>query len=184
MAKTISGTSGINPGALPFLVGELKFLTGTTVPAGFITAAGQTLSRTAYPLLWEYASTSGNLAATEAGKTKGQYGPGDGSTTFSVPDVRSEFIRALDLGAGVDTDRVIGSSQAASVETHFHYTDGRDGSNNPPSYAGGDAQFDYYSGRSSTADATYRVGSRTANYGDTETKPRNVAFLACIFAGA
>ena len=184
MATTISGTAGIPATALPFLVGELKFLTGTKVPAGFIEAAGQTLSRTAYPLLWEYASTSGNLATAQAGKTKGQYGPGDGSTTFSVPDVRGEFMRALDSGAGVDVARVIGSSQEAYAGSFTALAGSDDGDSQASGFRSisglilnGITVFANYSGEGSGITHTIPVTPGDA-------RPRNVAFLACIFAGA
>lgn len=46
--------------------------------------------------------------------TRSLYGLGDGATTFNVPDLRGEFIRSTDNGRGVDTNRVLGSSQKAT----------------------------------------------------------------------
>ena len=52
-----------------------------------------------------------------------QYGAGNGSTTFGIPDLRGEFIRGVDRGRNVDTGRSIGSSQAAAFGQHNHAVD-------------------------------------------------------------
>lgn len=178
MATTISGTEGISTAALPFLVGELKFITGLKVPNGFVKASGQTLLRAAYPLLWAYAQESGNLASSQAGKTKGQYGPGDGVTTFTVPDIRGEFVRALDDGAGTDIGRQVGSFQADAFKSHNHtgaLPAGPVYLRNYQNYGGG------WPGEVTPGAFDTRF---TGSTGDGETRPRNIAFLACIFAGA
>jgi hypothetical protein len=69
--------------------------TGDTAPAGFVAAQGQLLSRTGYPDLWAFAQTSGNMSVDDASWTKGKYSPGDGSTTFRIPDLRDQFIAYL-----------------------------------------------------------------------------------------
>ncbi|WP_024514582.1 phage tail protein [Bradyrhizobium sp. Tv2a-2] len=48
------------------------------------------------------------------------HGDGDGSTTFTVPDYRGEFLRGLDNGAGVDTNRSAGSVQLDAMQGHIH----------------------------------------------------------------
>lgn len=103
--------------------GVLVWVTGTDAPAGFIVAHGQTLSRSGFSRLWSWAQTSGLLAASEGLKRPGGYGPGNGTTTFSVPDLRAMFIRAGDGGAGVDIStpgRLLGTYQASSNLTHTH----------------------------------------------------------------
>ncbi len=102
------------------LVGQVSGFAATTAPDGWLKCNGQAVSRTTYADLWTHAQASGNLAATEGGKLSGEFGPGDGSTTFSLPDYRGKFLRAWDDSAGVDTGRAIGSEQASANLAHGH----------------------------------------------------------------
>ncbi len=155
---------------MPFLVGEVKFMSGTQTPAGFVKANGQLLSRTQYPLLWAYAQSSGILALNDAVRTDGQYTVGDGSTTFRVPDYRGEFLRVLDEGKGKDAGRTAASLQADELKSHSH--------GNVPQQMG-----DVDRGGQSSAFSIDGFGQTSAT-GGTETRPRNIALPAFIFAGA
>ena len=84
---------GTGESALSSPVGTLILTTGSVAPTGYVGAQGQLLSRAGYPQLWAYAQASGNIAASDGVWTKGQYSPGDGSTTFRVMDLREQFIR-------------------------------------------------------------------------------------------
>lgn len=84
------GTDGVPAGSLSYYV-------GTVAPVGWIFCQGQAVSRTIYVGLFALIGTS--------------CGDGDGSTTFNLPDCRGRFIRGLDSGAGIDTERMIGSLQ-------------------------------------------------------------------------
>ena len=85
---TLSVTKGVAEDAnivsydLP--VGSYMLWAGTRAPEYFIEPAGQTLLRSQYPELWEFAQAN-NLV----GKL---FGEGDGSTTFTVTDIRGKFI--------------------------------------------------------------------------------------------
>ena len=48
------------------------------------------------------------------------FGEGDGSTTFNLPDMRGQFARGWDHNRGVDTGRVLGSSQEDELKAHTH----------------------------------------------------------------
>lgn len=72
----------------------------STAPVGYLECAGQSVSRATYASLFETIGTS--------------YGVGDGSTTFTLPDLRAEFVRGWDHDRGIDAGRTIGSTQAAS----------------------------------------------------------------------
>jgi len=74
-------------------VGTLMWFTGNTAPGGYLVADGTLHSRAAYPDLWSWIVTSGNLAVSDSAWDEGQYSPGDGSTTFRVPKVDDRFIR-------------------------------------------------------------------------------------------
>jgi len=121
-------------------------------PSGWLKANGAAVSRTAYAALFAVIGTT--------------FGVGDGSTTFNLPDVRGEFIRGWDDGRGVDSGRAIGTAQAADLASHTHSLPAWIGS----LYASGVAMAGAGGGSSMTSNAT----------GGAETRPRNVAFLACI----
>ncbi|HEY6034730.1 MAG TPA: phage tail protein, partial [Kofleriaceae bacterium] len=110
-----SATSGLGAPT-----GQIASFPANVAPTGWVKANGAALSRTTYAALWSYAQASGNLAASEGAKDKGQFGPGDGSTTFSIPDMRGYFARSWDDGAGVDSGRAIGTSQADAFASHTH----------------------------------------------------------------
>ncbi len=111
----------LSPG-LP--VGTVIEMPSATPPAGYLPYQGGTYSRATYADLWAFAQASGNLAASEGAKQKGQFGPGDGSTTFSLPDGRGVFSRQVDAGAGIDPGRALGTLQNATEV----YNDGGVGS--------------------------------------------------------
>lgn len=71
-------------------VGTIITFAALAPPDGYLKCNGAVVSRTTYARLYN-----------AIGDT---YGAGDGSTTFSIPDLRGEFIRGLDEGRGVDPD--------------------------------------------------------------------------------
>lgn len=106
----------------PILAGEYVFLPSGVIPAGkrIIKANGATLVRADYPHLFAYAQNSGYMSPTEATKTAASFGPGNGSTTFTIPDARGYFLRAFDDGRGIDVGRVISAIQASAMHQHSH----------------------------------------------------------------
>lgn len=136
-------------------VGTIISIASSTAPAGFLKANGAVVSRTTYPELF---SAIGTI-----------YGAGDGSTTFGLPDMRGVFTRHWDDGRGIDVGRALGSGQSDDFKSHTHLINGSINftyTSNPTS------DFKYFSSGSST--------SPTAATGGTETRPRNLALLACI----
>ena len=163
------GSSG---GSAP--IGSVIYSASSTAPAGFLKANGAAVSRSAY---------SGLFAAI--GTT---YGAGDGSTTFNLPDLRGEFIRGFDDQRGVDSSRAFGSTQADSFKAHEHGIRLEHG-NYPQRYLGRYAppngQYLHVNG----GGILYPYSNRYGHYngtkpieevGDAETRPRNIALLACI----
>lgn len=66
--------------------GAIMTFAGDTAPPRYLHLDGAEISRTTYPGLWAFAQGSGALAATEGGKDPTEFGPGNGTTTFSLPD--------------------------------------------------------------------------------------------------
>lgn len=140
--------------------GFIAFFAGSTPPTGWIKANGALISRTAYSALFAAIGTT--------------YGAGDGSTTFAVPDLRGEFIRAWDDARNVDVGRAIGSLQTSQNLSHTHGHDGYFVS----SYLVGDGDVD--GSRYATGyDKVTIAGSITAS-GGAEARPRNVAVMIVI----
>lgn len=135
--------------------GAVSFFARSSAPTGWLKCNGAAVSRTTYASLF---AAIGTL-----------WGNGDGTTTFNLPDLRGEFLRVLDDGRGIDPGRAFGSAQADAFKSHFHSTTinkNSSGGSAPAVGAGdNDNKIDYY-----VTDAT----------GDTETRPRNIALLACI----
>lgn len=140
------------PAAVPLAVpsGTVIWVASSTSPAGYLKANGALVSRTTYADLF---ATIGTV-----------FGVGDGSTTFGLPDLRGEFLRGWDDGRGVDAGRVFGSGQADDFKAHTHTTS-----------TGGTTSNSLNSGGSVNLAA-----STTGSTGGAETRPRNVALLACI----
>lgn len=133
------------------------FMTGAVIPfaingtkAGWLECDGSAVSRTTYSRLF------GEIGVT--------YGAGDSSTTFNLPDLRGEFVRGWDNGAGVDSGRVIATNQGQSLQSHTHTLGVEVGTSrgSPDNPLG--AVFDAVNGDTASK-AT----------GGAETRPRNVA---------
>jgi microcystin-dependent protein len=158
------GTNGTN--ASPFPAGSVIYHAANTAPSGFLKADGATVSRSTYSDLFAAIGTT--------------YGAGDGSTTFLVPDLRGEFMRGWDDSRGVDGSRSFGSAQSDQMEAHNHTGGTPMHSSHTATYgsvsAGGSGPGGSFSGGRYAAN-TSTVGG-TGN--SSETRPRNVALLACI----
>jgi phage-related tail fiber protein len=145
----------------------------SSAPTGFIKANGAAVSRTTYSALFAAIGTT--------------FGSGDGSTTFNVPDLRGEFVRGWDDSRGVDSGRSFGSAQAEMIGPHNHtvndpghshslnYTPIKDGGG---IVAGRDGS-PHYMGTGGGINSN-TTGISINNNSGTETRPRNVALLACI----
>lgn len=84
--------------ALPVGLGPLPW-SGLTAPTGWLLCYGQALSRTTYAALWAFAQTEiagGNTLFTV----------GDGSTTFTIPDMRGRLPAGKDNMGGSAANRL------------------------------------------------------------------------------
>lgn len=121
----------------------------STAPAGWLAADGSSVSRTSYAALF---SRIGTL-----------FGAGNGTTTFTLPDFRGEFIRGWDNGRGIDPGRALGSYQADEFRSHTHTSSQVGGGGN----LGGGSSFT-------------NTPTVTGAAGGAETRPRNYSLLTCI----
>jgi microcystin-dependent protein len=155
--KTFNGSADVTWTATEInanLPGSVVFFAMNTAPTGYLKANGSLVSRATYAALFAAIGTT--------------YGAGDGSTTFTLPDLRGEFVRGWDDGRGVDSGRVFGSAQAQEIQSHTHAVNqSNTASPNPADNA-------------SLIGTSFVKFHPTTATGGAETRPRNVALLACI----
>lgn len=67
-------------------------------------------------------NTSGSQSGTHTGTNAPWEGTsiGNGSTTFTLPNLNGQFLRGIDQGAGVDSSRSFGTSQSHAMQSHGH----------------------------------------------------------------
>ena len=133
--------------------GAIFWFARNTAPDGYIKANGAAVSRSTYAALFSAIGTT--------------FGVGDGSTTFALPDMRGEFPRGWDDGRAVDSGRVFGSAQAQAIQSHTHTVNS------------GSGQINDFGGNLATTN-NFVTAAATSAAGGTETRPRNIALLACI----
>lgn len=88
----------------PTYPGEVSTFAMESAPDGWLKANGAAVSRTVYEKLFTAIGT--------------RFGVGNGTTTFNLPDLRGEFVRGFDDGRGVDTGRVLGSTQEGTTHAY------------------------------------------------------------------
>lgn len=171
-----SGSEWIQLGGDTTPAGTVIHTAASSAPDGYLKADGSAVSRTTYSDLFAAISTT--------------YGSGNGSTTFNLPDLRGEFVRGLDDGRGVDTDRALGSAQSDQNKQHNHSvtdpghrhttnTDLEDPNSSGITQGPGNRQHGILSSGSNILNNN-TTGISIDNDGGTETRPRNIALLACI----
>jgi len=154
-----------------------------TVPSGYLECNGTAVNRSTYAGLFAIIGT--------------QYGVGNGSSTFNLPDLRGEFIRGFDHGRGVDPGRDIASPQSSQNKSHVHggsatstvddpghkhTTKGHgtqdDGGNNlTGSTSGGSSSSSMFD---NTTGITVATSVTVGPEGGSETRVRNVAMMYII----
>lgn len=177
----VSTTKVLSPATAAVMAlqtGSVFFFAGNTVPQGALQAAGTAHDRVLYARLWAHAQVSGMYDPT--GANSAMFGPGNGATTFTVPDWRGEFVRVWDNGRGVDAGRGLGTKQDDATATNgleiqlhrpvgFETSPINSGNNTMP-----------YNGNFSGSGM--QIIKSTPQYvtGDSETRPRNIALMTCI----
>ena len=185
LAKLAAGIS-----ALFSPVGAIIYYPKATPPTGYLKCNGDTIpngSGTVQGITTDFTDLYAVVGAT-------------------LPDLRGEFIRALDDGRGIDSSRTVNSAQTDLNKQHSHtatssstsnVTDG--GHNHGAGYWGGSfggssgsnvfrsdntssnlAPSDMIKSNTSSISVATTTTTTVANDGGTEVRPRNVALLACI----
>ncbi len=160
-------------------IGAVFHFAASTAPTGFLKANGAAVSRSTFAALFAITGTT--------------FGSGDGSTTFNVPDLRGEFIRGWDDARGIDASRAFGSAQSYATARPQTTTPSKllsDGTTTTLESASNPSAIGFAraskSGEGVTAGSIDSAGSGAEMdvintvAGDAETRPRNVALLACI----
>jgi microcystin-dependent protein len=106
----VSGTFTVGGSPL-LLIGEMKIWPGLTAPSKWVFANGGALLRASFPDLWAFAQTEiagGNTLFTN----------GNGTTTFTVPDLRGRVPAGDDnMGGGVGAGRLTSTTMTPDGET-------------------------------------------------------------------
>ena len=184
--------------------GTVIWYAGSTAPTGYLKANGDSIPNGSGTVQGVTTDFAGLYAVVGA----------------NVPDLRGEFIRALDDGRGVDDSRGIRTAQTDVIESHTHvattgtdgahthtFTTDNDGAHTHTMSYGFDAEHGgpssqikeqgqtdnpqthttsstshQHSGTTNTTNSTHTHNIAVQNNanGGTETRPRNVALLACI----
>lgn len=166
--------------------GAVMPFANNAVPTGWLAANGTAVSRTTYAALFAAIGTT--------------YGTGDGSSTFTLPDLRGYFVR----GSGTNSDGVaagtFGAKQADGVISHTHSGTtgamsanashnhgitvtglGMGGGGGNPVQSSNSYGTNTTSIQSKNTDHTHSFTSNSMSpAGATETRPRNIAMLYCI----
>jgi len=150
-----------NAGAVP--AGTVIYYAGSTAPTGYLKANGDTIpngSGTVQGVTDDFSALYAVIDDT--------YG-----IAGQLPDLRGEFIRGwADDRSDADSGRVFGTPQEDAFEAHSHKVGSRDSLTD---YGTSDAiEF--------VSDYPSPVGQyvTSESVGGTETRPRNIALLACI----
>ena len=148
-------------------VGSVAAFPFITNPLGWLKLNGASLNRADYPELWAAAFASGNIVteAVWAATNTGSFSTGNLSTTFRIPDLRGEFVRAWDDSRGIDSGRGIGVWQVDMFRSHTHT-----GTPTDTTYGVYGSNYGYSANNGGNSGAT----------GGTETRPRNISLLYCI----
>ena len=153
VAKGVAEDANIISYDLP--VGSYMLWAGNRAPEYFIEPSGQTLLRDSYPELWQFAQDN-NLVGT-------LFGEGDGSTTFTVTDIRGNFIS---IANSDDKVGVFTEAGLPNITADFGY----DGSVGGAMYkSGGNRSGDGAGSQGSDNNVAFDASRSNPIYGNSDT---------------
>jgi hypothetical protein len=170
---SINGQTGVITGAIRaegiIPVGSVIYFANSSVPTGYLKCNGASLTTSVYPDLF-----------AAIGYTYGGSG-----ASFSVPELRGEFIRSLDDGRGAyDSGRSIGSFQDHDWKTLWitEVGSGWNGgySHGPTNSGKGIYGVNGWTGAQFTGMWNNTSAAQGYLWGGEDVHPRNRALLACI----
>jgi microcystin-dependent protein len=164
-ANSFSGDGSGLTGIAGTPAGAVIYHAANTAPTGFIKANGASISTSTYSDLFAVIG----------------YTFGGSGGSFNVPDLRGEFLRGWDDGRGVDSGRGFGSSQGGAMQQHRHTINSGGGGGGIAILVTQTNRVAGLSGGGALQDAPSTLGSVSGGATTaTETRPRNIALLACI----
>lgn len=156
------------------VTGVIKMYGGTSIPTGYLQCDGSAISRTTYSSLFAAIATN--------------WGIGDGSTTFNLPDLRGAFVRGVSGTSGADPDASsrtavnggnfgnnVGSYQTNQIQTHTHplaIESNAQGTAANGQYITGQQSTDVL-GTTSSPSVLVTASNSVASAGGSETRPIN-----------
>lgn len=170
--------------------GSVFCMAVATVPSGYLECNGAAISRTTYAALFAIIGVN--------------YGSGNGSSTFNLPDLRGEFVRGFDHGRGVDNNRSINDPQGSQFGQHNHNVSASSSSSvTDPGHqhsmsvgffnsvnSGGALSFKdagtsnrintAFTGISVSTSTSISQSNRGGTSNSSETRPRNIAMMYII----
>lgn len=152
--------------------GAVQYFAMDAPPTGWLRADGALLDRTTYAALFNAIGTT--------------YGTTDASN-FQLPDLRGEFVRGHDAGAGRDPGRAFGSKQGDMISQHRHafaHIKNVSPNGSTSEYDSADTALDAFGSTGVNPDKTSDVLNLSDNdaidKAGHENRPRNIALLPCI----
>ncbi|ENW4943704.1 phage tail protein, partial [Salmonella enterica] len=161
-----SGNAATMSGVMNNFIGAVEWFNGSrlNLPAGYVAADGQPLSRTAYPDLWAAVNSGMLLSIDDTGwwnlagvkyLHRSKYSMGDGATTFRVPDLN---------GAQADSlPRIfLAGSKDGSTDWTLDAVAGITAPQSAPNIIGGISPL-FWNGTATSSGAFYAASNPNAN---------------------
>ena len=165
IATTAFVNDAVSSGGAGCPTGMIAFFHATTPPEGWLPCNGQKVSRTTYANLFSVIGTT--------------YGSGDGSTTFTLPNLHHRFLEGTTTASEVGDYVEAGLPNISGSWNHGSW----------PDWAKPEGAFTETSNSSQSNSGTYYAGSRmtfspsrsSSLYGNSSSvQPSSVRLLVCI----
>jgi microcystin-dependent protein len=163
-------------------VGEIITTSSSTCPSGSLSADGAPISRSNYANLFQAMGIA--------------YGPGDGSTTFNVPDYRGRFLRSADesgirnpsgaLAVGTAQNQATAKNSLSLSDPGHNHIDGWAGVNSfssfgvSPDVAGGNQNVQRNSVPTDHAFTSTSQANLYLSSSNSETRPMSIVVKYCV----
>lgn len=179
----------VNGDTLP--IGTIISFGSSTIPANYLECNGDAKSTASFADLYSIIQNSD--PSSSYGYLCDSFGNRNSSGTFfKLPDLRGEFLRGWDHSRGIDSSRIFGTLQTASLGTHYHgmgaftaptnddvniiLRSWNDGNNYTARLVTGNSGGNPTTTLNNPSDAIGTTGP--INVGD--ARPRNIAIIYCI----